>query len=343
MFVIPDTSIAMVSALWVGIIAWRGGIVAGLLASVVIYSSNFIVISIPPHNQLGLQYYINNKIPGYLIGLLQSVTGGIVVGYISSLVHQLRKEISLRVAFQKELEQKVAQLDAFGHTVAHDLKNPLMVISMSAESLISDFVNIDNKDIKKKLSYINDGTEHMSNIIGSILLLSGIKKIDPDKYTNFPMSHSTEEALKRMKYCIELNNVSISMPENWPTVFGYAPWITEVRVNYLNNAIKYGGNPTKKIHPIIELGFDKPGTIQDTDSTHIRFWVKDNGAGIAKEEIGKLFKKFTRLNSTDSDGHGLGLSIVNSIVNRLNGTAGVESEIEKGSLFFFTLPVKNQP
>jgi two-component system, sensor histidine kinase and response regulator len=67
-------------------------------------------------------------------------------------------------------------------------------------------------------------------------------------------------------------------------VFGYAPWITEVWVNYINNAIKYGGNRALQIKPIVELGYYKPKISQSTNSAHIRFWVKDNRTGIAKRE-----------------------------------------------------------
>lgn len=340
LFIIPDTSIAMVGAIWVGIVAWRGGVIAGLLACVIILFSDIIGIHLPPHNNLPLQYYVNNRVPGFFIGFLQCILTGSVVGYISTLVYRLQKEISLREQVQKDLEEKVAELDAFGHTVAHDLKNPLMVINMSIDALVKEFVSSDNSRAKKKLAFINDGAKQMINIIESILMLAGIKKIDNNEFTTFPISQSVDDALKRMEYNIETNGVKVSKPDTWPSVLGYAPWLTEVWVNYINNAIKYGGNQDIQIKPVIELGYDKPEICKSTNSEHIRFWVKDNGEGIAKDKASTLFQEFTRLHTTEHEGHGLGLSIVKSVIDKFGGNVGVESEVGKGSSFYFTLPVK---
>jgi len=70
----------------------------------------------------------------------------------------------------------------------------------------------------------------------------------------------------------------------------------------------------------------------------IRFWVKDNGPGIAPEEQQLLFAEFTQLNKVRAEGHGLGLSITRRIVEKLGGQVGVESEPGQGCLFYFTLP-----
>jgi signal transduction histidine kinase len=339
LFVIPDSTIAMVGVIWVGLIAWRGGIGAGLLSCLTITASFSICFNIPPHNHILIVYYFSGKVPGIVIGMLQSLISGLVVGYISTLVHKLRNEIKLRVKTQKELEQKIAELDAFGRTVAHDLKNPLMVIHMSTHALVEEFKNSDNSKIRKKIDFINDGTQQMINIIESILLLAGIKKVDQKEIKAFPVLQTVDEALKRMEYNIEAKNIQISKPTEWPQVVGYAPWITEVWMNYISNAIKYGGNLSRQVKPVIELGYDKPANLNNTSSEQIRFWVKDNGEGIANDKINTLFTEFTRLHSAEHEGHGLGLSIVKTVVNKFGGTVGVESEIGKGSLFYFTLPV----
>jgi signal transduction histidine kinase len=331
LFIIPDQTIAMLSTIWVGIIAWRGGLVAGILACIVIFISMIIGFYLPPHNSMPTQFYINNRVPGLLIGFVQCLICGSTVGYISTLVHRLRK-------VQNDLKQKVAELDAFGRTVAHDLKNPLMVINMSIDSLLQEFISSDNAKVKKKLAFINDGTKHMTTIIESILLLAGLKNIKRNELGIFDISQSVNDALKRLEYNIETHGVQISKPENWPQVFGYAPWITEVWVNYINNAIKYGGNRGRHINPIVELGFDKQCS-QSTKSEYIRFWVKDNGEGIAKDKVGTLFQEFKRLHTTAHEGHGLGLSIVKTVIDKFGGEVGVESESGKGSLFYFSLPV----
>ena len=114
-------------------------------------------------------------------------------------------------------------------------------------------------------------------------------------------------------------------PDEWPEVCGYAPWIEEVWVNYISNAIKYGGHP-----PRIELGYD----IEDE---RVWFWVKDNGKGLTEEEQNMLFVQFTRL-TRRAEGQGLGLSIVRRIVSKLGGEVAVTSTLGEGSVFKFSLP-----
>ncbi|MEA3504856.1 MAG: HAMP domain-containing sensor histidine kinase, partial [Bacteroidota bacterium] len=98
-------------------------------------------------------------------------------------------------------------------------------------------------------------------------------------------------------------------------------------------AIKYGGS-----HPEIEIGVDigKNGGVADG---MLRFWICDKGSGVSEKDQEILFNKFERLEKVNIDGHGLGLSIVKRIVEKMGGEVGVESEIGKGSLFYFTLPV----
>ncbi|RKZ93345.1 MAG: hypothetical protein DRR19_01480 [Candidatus Parabeggiatoa sp. nov. 1] len=74
------------------------------------------------------------------------------------------------------------------------------------------------------------------------------------------------------------------------------------------------------------------------DSGMIRFWVRDNGMGLSSDAIAQLFTPFTRLHHKRVEGHGLGLSIVQQIVEKLDGEVGVESELGQSSLFYFTLP-----
>jgi two-component system sensor histidine kinase/response regulator len=109
---------------------------------------------------------------------------------------------------------------------------------------------------------------------------------------------------------------------------GYAPWVEEIWVNYISNAIKYGANP-----PHIEIGADP-----QTDGEVLRFWVRDHGPGLTPEQAAQLFTPFVQLHQVKATGYGLGLSIVQRIAERLGGTVGVESQPGQGSLFFFTLP-----
>jgi signal transduction histidine kinase len=107
---------------------------------------------------------------------------------------------------------------------------------------------------------------------------------------------------------------------------GHGAWIEEIWVNYISNAVKYGGTP-----PHIELGAT-PG------NGSVTFWVRDNGTGIPADKVNQLFKPFTRLDEARAKGYGLGLSIVKIIADRLGGEVGVLGNPDGGSTFFFTLP-----
>ncbi len=97
--------------------------------------------------------------------------------------------------------------------------------------------------------------------------------------------------------------------------------------NYINNALSYGGQP-----PRVIIGADSPS------AGEVRFWVRDNGHGLTAEEQSRLFIPFTRLEQARVKGHGLGLSIVRRIMEKLGGQVGVSSTIGEGSTFYFTLP-----
>jgi signal transduction histidine kinase len=78
--------------------------------------------------------------------------------------------------------------------------------------------------------------------------------------------------------------------------------------------------------------------VYDADQAGYRFFVRDNGPGLTPEKRAKVFTPFTRFHHARAKGHGLGLSIVQRIVEKLGGQVGVESEVGKGSTFYFTLP-----
>jgi signal transduction histidine kinase len=148
------------------------------------------------------------------------------------------------------------------------------------------------------------------------------------------MANIVDEARLRLSDLIEERQAEIVLPEAsaWPVALGHAEWIVEVWVNYFSNAIKYGGQP-----PCMKLGAEaQPDGM-------VRFWARDNGHGLSPEEQARLFTPFTRLNQVRAKGHGLGLSIVRRIVEKLGGQVGVESRIGQGSSFFFTLPSAVNP
>jgi signal transduction histidine kinase len=252
-----------------------------------------------------------------------------------------------------ELEIRNQELDTFAHTVAHDLQNPLALIIGFAEVLEKEHADLSPDEMQGPLRTIAQTGRKMDNIINELILLAQIREAEIQVYS-LNMAQIVDAALERLAYTIDEKQAEIikPAPSAWPVALGYAPWIEEVWVNYISNALKYGGRPDEGIPPHIELGFsteevepaDQRGgksTQSHSTRSHIRFWVGDNGRGLTVEEQTKLFKPFTRLMQIQAKGHGLGLSIVRRIMDKLHGKVGIESEVERGSYFYFTLPHHN--
>jgi signal transduction histidine kinase len=247
---------------------------------------------------------------------------------------QLLEELRRHTA---SLEEQNAELDAFAHTVAHDLKNHVFTVVGNVEMLLDAETETemvaadaatDRAEQREMLAAILRSGQKMTQIIEELLLLAQVRRTEV-QVAPVDMFEIVEEAQARvMPLLIERGaQLSIGDPDRWPTAVGYAPWIEEVWYNYISNAIKYGGSP-----PRVELGAERQG------DDRVCFWVRDNGQGLTARQMEKLFAEFTRLHSQGAGGHGLGLSIAKRIIDRLGGEVSVQSQPGAGSTFRFTLP-----
>jgi len=273
-----------------------------------------------------------DKVKGFQLGAADYLTKPIqheeVLARVTSQLHftNLKKQLEARTV---ELEKRNMELDAFAHTVAHDLKNPLNAIIGYTEMLVTE-CSPDTKpdeDMIETLYKVEQAGHKMVNIIDALLLLAGVSKQAFVTKQPLDMSDILNQVIQRLSYMIKEYQAQIRLPDSWPSAMGYAPWIEEIWANYVSNALKYGGKP-----PHLELG-------ASTEAKGIiRFWIRDNGPGLSQEARAKLFTPFTRLHTGNVEGHGLGLSIVQQVVDKLGGQVGVESSEGDGCLFYFTLP-----
>lgn len=289
--------------------------------------------------KLGASDYIVKDVEGGYLELLPSVLERAINR--QRLVEEKRKAEEALRRYAIELQARNEDLDAFAHTVAHDLKSPLGYIVGFAHVLEEDYDALPAEERRSYLRMIARTGHKMSNIIDELLLLAGVRKIEDMERVPVDVASIVAEALQRLAPMIEEYQAEIVEPDDWPVALGYGPWVEEVWVNYLSNAIKYGGAP-----PRVELGHGvsglklapQPKGGEEQAEDVIYFWVRDNGPGLAPEEKERLFTLFTRLDQVRAKGHGLGLSIVRRIVEKLGGQVGVESEVGAGSVFWFTLP-----
>jgi signal transduction histidine kinase len=229
---------------------------------------------------------------------------------------------------RQRVESQNKELDAFAHTVAHDLKNPLALIVGYTDFLTEYFDEIEMAELIALIRGIKKTGYKAINIVEELLLLAGIRKKEVLP-APLDMTDIVGQAQERLAYMIHEYEGEIVTPTEWPVAMGYGPWIEEVWTNYLSNGLKYGGSP-----PRLELG-----ACRQPDEM-IYFYIQDNGPGLTPEQQAKLFREFTHLTEIRAEGHGLGLSIVRRIVEKLGGQVGVESQgaAGLGSKFYFTLP-----
>lgn len=272
-----------------------------------------------------------NKVAAFIAGGVDYVTKPFQV---EEVLARVRTHLTLR-ALQQQLRQDVverdsliADLQAYAHTVAHDLRTPITVALGFSTLLEAHDDTLSAAERREYQAAVTQGLDKLNSIVDELLLLAEVRKEDLE-VAPLIMDNIVAEALRRVADLAKRAGVTITTPAQWPSVMGYAPWVEQIWVNYLSNAIKYGGAP-----PMIEIGADvEPGGC-------VRCWVRDHGDGLTVEQQARLFAPFERLDQVRATGHGLGLSIVKRIITKLEGEVGVESSGQpgEGATFWFTLP-----
>lgn len=265
---------------------------------------------------------IHDKVKSFSLGAVDYVTKPFQAEEVLARV----KNHITHYRLQRSLREQVAELDAFAHTVAHDLKSPLALVIGLADFILLQYEDTLDEELTDYVQRIKNTGYRGVNIIDELLLLSSVRKQDV-QLSLVDSSRIVAKAQERLSMIIDRYKGEIVLPNQWPAALGYAPWVEEIWVNYISNGLKYGGP-----NPRLELG------ARVLSDGMVRFWVKDNGPGLSAEKQELLFTEFVRLNEIRAEGFGLGLSIVRRIINKLGGRVGVNSNEGEGSEFYFDLP-----
>lgn len=230
--------------------------------------------------------------------------------------------------YSANLEERNSELDAFAHTVAHDLRDQVFTVAGNAGLLLDKQAHPDTDEQVEMLRDILRSAQKMSQVIQELLLLSQVRRFDVAS-TQIDMLSVLAEAQARVSSLLAETNGKLIFHDvdRWPPACGYAPWVEEIWYNYISNALKYGGRP-----PRVEVGAERQ------DERRVYFWIRDNGPGLSAEQMARLFAEVIPVSNVSASGHGLGLSIVKRIVDKLGGEVGVQSQLGLGSEFRFSLP-----
>jgi len=241
-------------------------------------------------------------------------------------VEEERATIEEQAGLLKKANQ---ELDSFVYTVSHDLRAPLRGVAAFAAFLKEDYIDKLDEDGQDHVKEIIKGVDRMNRFIEDLLSLSRVSRIK-NPYEDVDIGVLIAESEERIKYDIQQYGAKMIVHKNMPTVYCDRIKINEVFLNLINNAIKYSSK-NKKEKPKVEIGYSDKGVVHE-------FFVKDNGIGIDPKDHDKVFGMFKRIKTAEQfEGTGAGLSIVKRIIDDHGGKIWVESKLEEGSTFYFTI------
>lgn len=237
----------------------------------------------------------------------------------------LRDELALRAAM---LEERNQALDAFGHAVAHDLRNPLASI-LATTDLVEMYVQSDPPRSLPHVETLRLSAMRMEDIIASLLMLTTLRQ---EELVLSPVSAAliAEDVTAHLALRLRAAHVDLKVAQPLPTVLAQKTLLAGVFTNLIENAVKYIGS--RNAEPRIWVRARVDGALA-------RFEIEDNGLGISAEAQQRLFRMFQRAHIGEAPGFGVGLSVVSQVIHRLGGEVGVISAEGQGSTFWFTLPL----
>ncbi len=223
-----------------------------------------------------------------------------------------------------ELTRLNEELDSYSHTISHDLATPLTVMKLNMQILLK--LNTESKNINQINNVLNE-IDNMSEMMSNVLKLSKLKYSEFDIEDVNPLAIIEKSVLDAKLSYNDNAHVEIG---DVITIRGEKSLIAQVFQNIITNAVKYSSNKNENAHIMIS------SMIKNNSVVYI---VEDNGIGIPYQSKKDVFKVFNRMSNTKSFlGSGVGLSIVENIMKKLNGSIDFESEVNVGTKFIITFP-----
>jgi len=254
-----------------------------------------------------------------------------IVGRVWSFRDITEKHLAERK--QAALLQKVAEINEelthFAYVVSHDLKAPLRGIKLITEWLCEDYRDKLGEDAKEQLDLLQSRVARMHNLIDGVLQYSRVGRIQ-EEMAEVDLNELIPGIVDAI---VPPEHIRIVVEAGLPVIVCERTRITQVFQNLLGNAVKFMDKPAGEV---------RVGCVEE--GSFWRFSVSDNGPGIEEKYFDRIFRLFQTLVPRDEfESTGVGLALVKKIVEMYGGQIGVESEVGRGSTFFFTLPKQDVP
>lgn len=257
-----------------------------------------------------------------------------VLGFSIDITHQKAVEQMLRLA-KDDAEKATRVKSEFLSVMSHEIRTPLNSVIGSAQLILETQLD---KEQAQHVEMIQRSGEHLLHLINDIL---DFNKLEADKMVlesaPFDLSQQAMTVVKMSRVNAEIKGVRVEL-EIEPSVTGYylgdSARLRQIFLNLIGNAVKFTDEGSVRLKVSM--------TSKHKDVEHLRFEIIDTGIGIAPENIDKLFGKFTQADSSTTrkfGGTGLGLAICKKLVESMEGSIGIASELGKGSVFWFEIPL----
>lgn len=262
-----------------------------------------------------------NNVPMKIIGSTQDITAIKNFEESLKLLNENLREQTKRLAVSN------ADLEQFAYIASHDLQEPLRMVSNFMSLLDRKYRDQLDDKAREYIDYAVNGAKKMQAIILDLLEFSRAGRY-PEELELIDLNEVVSDVIRLQHKLIEDTKVELNI-EKLPKVQGLRLPMIQVFQNLVNNSLKYA-DPNRKLKITISA--------EEKNSEWV-IKVEDNGQGIPKEYLDKIFIIFQRVNpSSNQKGSGLGLAIVKKIIEKFKGSVWVDSELGKGSTFYFSLP-----
>jgi PAS domain S-box-containing protein len=253
-----------------------------------------------------------------------------IAAFVLDITDRKRAEEAVQ-RMTEDLRRSNAELEQFAYVASHDLQEPLRMVASYTKLLEQKYQGRLDADADEFINYVVDGATRMQQLINSLLDYSRVGTRGGD-FAPTSCERIIKEVQANLEIAIQESGTRITY-DPLPIVKGDATQLALLFQNLIGNAIRFRRERPPEIHI----------SAKRSDRSWL-FSVRDNGIGMEPQYFDRIFVIFQRLHTrSEYAGTGIGLAICKKIVERHGGRIWVESELDKGSTFFFTLPIHERP